>query len=83
MFTMASSRKEHALPLSENQRVVLLRLILKHENVLNNKSSVLGIQEKKKTAWLDITRRFNAMYPDQEPRSEQQLRRAHEHVKRK
>ena len=84
MFTMADLAKERALPLSENQRVVLLRLIFEHGKVLNNKStSCKRVQDGQKAAWQDITKRFNASYPDEHPRSEQQLRRTLEHVQRK
>ena len=75
--------KERALPLSESQRVFLLNMIKERDGIVNNKSTAPGITEKKRTAWEDISRKFNSQYPDQVPRSTKQLKRSYDHVKNK
>ncbi|XP_064095548.1 uncharacterized protein LOC135207615 [Macrobrachium nipponense] len=74
---------ERALPVADSQRLMLLNLIKEHESVINDRSTGSRTLERKRQAWQEITLKFNAMYPDQPPRSSKQVKRCFDHVKRK
>ncbi|KAK3869916.1 hypothetical protein Pcinc_024802, partial [Petrolisthes cinctipes] len=85
--TPASKSQKHNMdrtaPLSQTQRMALLNLIKERDNIVNNKSTAPGIIEAKKRTWEEIILKFNALNPDQQPRSSKQLKRSYDHVKRK
>ncbi|XP_042886360.1 uncharacterized protein LOC122262431 [Penaeus japonicus] len=75
---------EHAkrtTPLSEEQRMALVDLVVARESVIQDRDHHIGNVDKKKKAWHEIKTSFNAMFPDQEPRTLLQLKRAWNHVK--
>ncbi|KAK3880938.1 hypothetical protein Pcinc_014588 [Petrolisthes cinctipes] len=74
---------ERTAPLSQTQRMALLNLIKERDSIVNNKSTAPGIIEAKKRTWEEIVLKFNALNPDQQPRSSKQLKRSYDHVKRK
>ncbi|XP_064093226.1 uncharacterized protein LOC135205986 [Macrobrachium nipponense] len=74
---------ERAPPVADSQRLMLLNLIKEHESVINDRSTGSRTLERKRQAWQEITLKFNAMYPDQPPRSSKQVKRCFDHVKRK
>ncbi|KAK3889684.1 hypothetical protein Pcinc_006250 [Petrolisthes cinctipes] len=63
--------------------MALLNLIKERDSIVNNKSTAPGIIEAKKRTWEEIVLKFNALNPDQQPRSSKQLKRSYDHVKRK
>ena len=75
--------KDRTAPLSSIQRVQLLSLVKERELIITDKSTSGRAAELKRRAWRDIGDAFNAMNPDQEPRTNQQLKRSFDHVKRK
>ncbi|KAK3889924.1 hypothetical protein Pcinc_003065 [Petrolisthes cinctipes] len=74
---------ERTAPLSQTQRMALLNLIKERDSIVNNKSTAPVIIEAKKRTWEEIVVKFNALNPDQQPRSTKQLKRSYNHVKRK
>ncbi|KAK4317650.1 hypothetical protein Pmani_011272 [Petrolisthes manimaculis] len=74
---------ERSSPLSETQRRALLSLIKEMDSIVNDKSTSPPIVESKKKTWEEISVKFNALYPDNPPRSTKQLKRSYDHVKRK
>ncbi|KAK3870421.1 hypothetical protein Pcinc_024346 [Petrolisthes cinctipes] len=74
---------DRTAPLSQTQRMALLNLIKERDSIVNNKSTAPGIIEAKKRTWEEIVLKFNALNPDQQPRSSKQLKRSYDHVKRK
>ncbi|KAK3871049.1 hypothetical protein Pcinc_023784 [Petrolisthes cinctipes] len=73
---------DRTAPLSQTQRMALLNLIKERDSIVNNKSTAPGIIEAKKRTWEEIVLKFNALNPDQQPRSSKQLKRSYDHVKR-
>ncbi|XP_050704114.1 uncharacterized protein LOC126989585 [Eriocheir sinensis] len=71
---------DRAAPLSSRQRRVLVQLV-EERPVLQDRSTSTAVQHKKNLAWDEIAKNFNAMHPDLEPRSVQQLKRSFNRIK--
>ncbi|XP_050704001.1 uncharacterized protein LOC126989457 [Eriocheir sinensis] len=71
---------DRAAPLSSRQRRVLVQLV-EGRPVLQDRSTSTAVQHKKNLAWDEIAKNFNAMHPDLEPRSVQQLKRSFNRIK--
>ncbi|KAG7177933.1 putative Myb/SANT-like DNA-binding domain-containing protein 15 [Homarus americanus] len=66
--------RERSAALSETQRMALLRHI-EQRPIIEDRSTSITINYRKRKAWDEITASFNASYPDQIPRSAKQLKR--------
>lgn len=69
------------MKINEEQKSVLIKIIKKHKNVIENKKTDYVTNIEKKRAWKAVTQEFNAQTTI--PRSEQQIKTCFNNIKKK
>lgn len=68
-------------PLNRDQKKTLVDLIMERP-IVQDKSQGIDVYNEKAKAWNEVTEAFNKMYPMAEKKSEKQLKRVWEYLKK-